>query len=61
MMRIDAAYVDRVIDRAMRGERITRAEVLAISLLWDCEEPQRPTTETFNERLSDPGVIQCAA
>lgn len=45
-MRIDEAMVDRVIDRAMSGQHITRAEVLAISLLWEMQEPDRTETET---------------
>lgn len=41
-MNLTETFVDDVIRRAMGGHGVTRVEVLALCLLWDCQEPVKP-------------------
>lgn len=53
MVRVTEEQVDRVIDRALCGERVSVAELMVLSVLWELqepkEEPRKATTSGITE------------
>lgn len=61
MGRIDEHQVDRLIDRALRGEPIPRGVLMMAMLCCELEVERRSVADALGERLPDPEVVRCAA